>query len=168
VLDVLKKLKFEGPTPIQAQTIPAIMSGRDMLGVAKTGSGKTLAFLLPMFRHIQDQRPLEFEEGCIACILSPTRELALQIYNEARRFTKTLGLRATCVYGGTNISEQIADLKRGAEIIVCTPGRMIDMLTANSGRVTNLRRCTWVHAALACSLSRVYMHARACANSPVF
>lgn len=76
--------------------------------------------------------------------MSPTRELAMQTYNECRKFTKALKLRAVCVYGGTGISEQIAELKRGCEIIVCTPGRMIDMLTANSGRVTNCRRVTYV------------------------
>ncbi|XP_054573822.1 probable ATP-dependent RNA helicase DDX46 isoform X3 [Eptesicus fuscus] len=79
-----------------------------------------------------------------AVIMTPTRELALQITKECKKFSKTLGLRVVCVYGGTGISEQIAELKRGAEIIVCTPGRMIDMLAANSGRVTNLRRVTYV------------------------
>ncbi|KAI5622516.1 putative ATP-dependent RNA helicase DDX46, partial [Silurus asotus] len=144
VLNALKKHDYEKPTPIQAQAIPAIMSGRDLIGIAKTGSGKTIAFLLPMFRHILDQRPLEEGEGPIAVIMTPTRELALQITKECKKFSKPLGLRVVCVYGGTGISEQIAELKRGAEIIVCTPGRMIDMLGANSGRVTNLRRVTYV------------------------
>ena len=101
--------------------------------------------------------------------MGPTRELVMQIGREAKKFTKSLNLRVVCVYGGTGISEQIAELKRGAEIIVCTPGRMIDMLTANNGkpswcsndargqnglafsrlliltgRVTNLRRVTYV------------------------
>ena len=111
------------------------MSGRDMIGIAKTGSGKTLAFLLPMFRHIADQEPLEEGDGPIAVIMTPTRELCLQIGKECRKFTKAIDARAVCVYGGTGISEQIAELKRGAEIIVCTPGRMIDMLAANSGKV---------------------------------
>uniref|UniRef100_A0A8C6T008 Probable ATP-dependent RNA helicase DDX46 n=1 Tax=Neogobius melanostomus TaxID=47308 RepID=A0A8C6T008_9GOBI len=144
ILSALKKQSYEKPTPIQAQAIPAIMSGRDLIGIAKTGSGKTIAFLLPMFRHIMDQRPMEESEGPIAVIMTPTRELALQITKECKKFSKSLGLRVVCVYGGTGISEQIAELKRGAEIIVCTPGRMIDMLGANSGRVTNLRRVTYV------------------------
>ncbi|XP_034033842.1 probable ATP-dependent RNA helicase DDX46 isoform X2 [Thalassophryne amazonica] len=144
ILSVLKKQNYEKPTPIQAQAIPAIMSGRDLIGIAKTGSGKTIAFLLPMFRHIKDQRELEESEGPISVIMTPTRELALQITKECKKFSKALGLRVVCVYGGTGISEQIAELKRGAEIIVCTPGRMIDMLGANSGRVTNLRRVTYV------------------------
>ncbi|KFM56623.1 putative ATP-dependent RNA helicase DDX46, partial [Stegodyphus mimosarum] len=144
VLEILKKQGYEKPTPIQAQAIPCIMSGKDLIGIAKTGSGKTLAFLLPMFRHILDQPALEADDGPIGIIMTPTRELAMQITKECKKFTKALGLRAVCVYGGTGISEQIAELKRGAEIIVCTPGRMIDMLAANSGRVTNLRRCTYV------------------------
>ncbi|XP_020773567.1 probable ATP-dependent RNA helicase DDX46 isoform X2 [Boleophthalmus pectinirostris] len=144
ILNALKKHNYEKPTPIQTQAIPAIMSGRDLIGIAKTGSGKTIAFLLPMFRHIMDQRPLEESEGPISVIMTPTRELALQITKECKKFSKPLGLRVVCVYGGTGISEQIAELKRGAEIIVCTPGRMIDMLGANSGRVTNLRRVTYV------------------------
>lgn len=144
MLEVLKKHNYEKPTPIQVQAIPAIMSGRDLIGIAKTGSGKTLAFVLPMLRHIMDQPPLEEMEGPLALIMSPTRELCMQIGRECKKFTKPLGLRVVCVYGGTGISEQIAELKRGAEIIVCTPGRMIDMLAANSGRVTNLRRVTYI------------------------
>ncbi|CAL8365521.1 unnamed protein product [Lota lota] len=144
ILNALKRHSYEKPTPIQTQAIPAIMSGRDLIGIAKTGSGKTIAFLLPMFRHIMDQRPLEEGEGPISVIMTPTRELALQIAKECKKFSKPLNLRVVCVYGGTGISEQIAELKRGAEIIVCTPGRMIDMLGANSGRVTNLRRATYV------------------------
>ncbi|KAL0994809.1 hypothetical protein UPYG_G00127430 [Umbra pygmaea] len=144
ILSALKRHSYEKPTPIQAQAIPAIMSGRDLIGIAKTGSGKTIAFLLPMYRHIMDQRPLEEGEGPISVIMTPTRELALQITKECKKFSKPLNLRVVCVYGGTGISEQIAELKRGAEIIVCTPGRMIDMLGANSGRVTNLRRVTYV------------------------
>ena len=120
------------------------MSGRDMIGIAKTGSGKTLAFLLPMFRHIADQEELEEGDGPIAIIMTPTRELCLQIGKECRKFCRAIDARAVCVYGGTGISEQIAELKRGAEIIVCTPGRMIDMLAANSGKVTNLRRVTYI------------------------
>lgn len=100
-LDVLKKMAFEKPTPIQCQAIPAVMSGRDLIGIAKTGSGKTLAFILPMFRHIKDQSKLEEAEGPIAIIMTPTRELCMQIGKDIRRFSKPLGLRAVCVYGGT-------------------------------------------------------------------
>jgi len=143
-LDVIRKLGFEKPSSVQSQAIPAIMSGRDVIGVAKTGSGKTIAFLLPMFRHIKDQRPLESLDGPIGLIMTPTRELATQIHKECKPFLKALNLRAVCAYGGAPIKDQIADLKRGAEIIVCTPGRMIDLLAANQGRVTNLRRVTYI------------------------
>ena len=161
-LEVIKKLNYVAPTPIQAQAIPAIMSGRDVIGVAKTGSGKTIAFLLPMFRHIKDQRPLEQMEGPVAVVMTPTRELAVQIHRECKPFLRVLGLRvsavvlltmstflipcyqAVCAYGGSPIKDQIAEMKKGAEIIVCTPGRMIDLLTANSGRVTNLKRVTYL------------------------
>ncbi|OJJ38854.1 hypothetical protein ASPWEDRAFT_48979 [Aspergillus wentii DTO 134E9] len=143
-LDVIDRLGYENPTSIQTQAIPAIMSGRDVIGVAKTGSGKTVAFLIPMFRHIKDQRPLDNMEGPVGLIMTPTRELATQIHKDCKPFLKALNLRAVCAYGGAPIKDQIADLKRGAEIIVCTPGRMIDLLAANAGRVTNLRRVTYV------------------------
>ncbi|VDM59139.1 unnamed protein product, partial [Angiostrongylus costaricensis] len=144
ILQQLKRHNYTKPTAIQAQAIPCIMAGRDIIGIAKTGSGKTLAFLLPMFRHILDQPELEELDGPIALIMSPTRELAMQTWKEANKFAKVLDIRVVCVYGGVGISEQIADLKRGAEVIVCTPGRMIDMLAANSGKVTNLRRVTYL------------------------
>lgn len=143
-LDVISKLGYENPTSIQSQALPAIMSGRDVIGVAKTGSGKTVSFLLPMFRHIKDQRPLDNMEGPISLIMTPTRELATQIHKDCKPFLKALNLRAVCAYGGAPIKDQIAELKRGAEIVVCTPGRMIDLLAANAGRVTNLRRVTYV------------------------
>ncbi|KAJ5285886.1 hypothetical protein N7524_001192 [Penicillium chrysogenum] len=143
-LDVVHKLGWESLTSIQAQAIPTIMSGRDVIGVAKTGSGKTGAFLVPMFRHIKDQRPLASTDGPISMILAPTRELATQIHKDCKPFLRALGLRAVCAYGGAPIKDQIAELKRGAEIIVCTAGRLIDLLAANQGRVLNLRRITYV------------------------
>ncbi|KAK7952220.1 uncharacterized protein PG986_007948 [Apiospora aurea] len=143
-LDIVHELGFEKPTPIQMQAFPAIMSGRDVIGMAKTGSGKTLAFLLPMFRHIKDQAPLKENDGPIGLIMTPTRELATQIHRDCKPFLKSMGLRAVCAYGGAPIKDHIAELKRGAEIVVCTPGRMIDLLAANQGRVTNLKRVTYV------------------------
>lgn len=94
-LEVIRSLGYPKPTSIQSQAIPAIMSGRDVIGVAKTGSGKTVAFLLPMFRHIKDQRPLDQLEGPIAMVMTPTRELATQIAREAKPFLKALGLRVS-------------------------------------------------------------------------
>lgn len=141
-LEIIHQKEWAAPTPIQAQAIPAIMSGRDVIGIAKTGSGKTIAFLLPMLRHVKDQRPVSGLDGPIALVLAPTRELAMQIYNESKVFAKIMGLRVTCAVGGQSISDDIGSMKKGAEIVVCTPGRMIDLLTANNGRVTNLRRVT--------------------------
>ncbi|KZZ98793.1 DEAD-like helicase [Moelleriella libera RCEF 2490] len=144
MLDVIDSIGYEKPSPIQMQAIPTLMSGRDVVGVAKTGSGKTVAFLIPMFRHIMDQQPLKDLDGPIGLVMTPTRELATQIHRDCKPFLKSAKLRAVCAYGGAPIRDQIAELKRGAEIIVCTPGRMIDLLAANQGRVTNLRRVTYV------------------------
>lgn len=91
-LEIIKRLGYTAPTAIQAQAIPAIMSGRDVIGVAKTGSGKTIAFLLPLLRHIKDQRPLQTGEGPMAVVMTPTRELALQIVREAKPFCKVLNI----------------------------------------------------------------------------
>jgi ATP-dependent RNA helicase DDX46/PRP5 len=96
--DVIKKLGYTAPTSIQAQAIPAIMSGRDIIGVAKTGSGKTIAFLLPLFRHIKDQRPLETGEGPMALIMTPTRELATQIWRESKPFLTALNMRVSASF----------------------------------------------------------------------
>lgn len=138
------KLQFKEPTGIQSQALPVILSGRDMLAIAKTGSGKTLAFVLPLLRHVQDQPPLQEGDGPIAVLMSPTRELAQQIFKQLVTFTKKLGLSACCCYGGSSIEPQIAELKKGAQIVVCTPGRLIDLLATNNGRVCNLSRVTYV------------------------
>jgi len=118
ILAVLKKKQFDSPRPIQCQCIPAIMGGRDVIGIAETGSGKTLAYLLPMLRHILNQRPLKEGDGMIGLIVAPTRELAQQIFLETRSFTKILNLNTVCVYGGADVGSQLSQLKRGAEIVV--------------------------------------------------
>ncbi|XP_020577269.1 DEAD-box ATP-dependent RNA helicase 42 isoform X2 [Phalaenopsis equestris] len=143
ILDTIKKLNFERPMPIQAQALPIIMSGRDCIGVAKTGSGKTLAFVLPMLRHIKDQPPVVPGDGPIALIMAPTRELVQQIHTDIKRFSKVLGFNCVPVYGGSGVAQQISELKRGAEIVVCTPGRMIDILCTSAGKITNLRKVTY-------------------------
>lgn len=118
MLRVIEKHGYKEPFAIQRQAIPAILNGRDVIGVAKTGSGKTLAFVLPMIRHILDQPPLADGEGPIGLILAPARELAVQIFNEVKKFCKPAGLQATAVYGGSSVSDQIASLKRGADVVV--------------------------------------------------
>jgi len=144
ILETIKKMNFDKPMPIQAQALPVIMSGRDCIGIAKTGSGKTLAFVLPMLRHIKDQPPVVAGDGPIGLIMAPTRELVQQIHSDIKKFAKVLGLRCVPVYGGSGVAQQISELKRGAEIVVCTPGRMIDILCTSSGKITNLRRVTYL------------------------
>ncbi|XP_062191542.1 DEAD-box ATP-dependent RNA helicase 42-like [Phragmites australis] len=144
LLDTIKKLDFEKPMPIQAQALPVIMSGRDCIGVAKTGSGKTLAFVLPMLRHVKDQPPVVPGDGPIGLIVAPTRELVVQIHSDIKKFAKVLGINCVAIYGGSGVAQQISELKRGAEIVVCTPGRMIDILCTSNGKITNLRRVTFL------------------------
>ena len=80
----------------------------------------------------------------IGLVMAPTRELAFQIYKESKAFAKGCGLRVVCVYGGANVAGQLSDLKKGAEIVVCTPGRMIDVPTTSNGKITNLKRCSYI------------------------
>ncbi|DBA04961.1 TPA: LOW QUALITY PROTEIN: hypothetical protein N0F65_006963 [Lagenidium giganteum] len=141
VLEEVTRLGFEKPTPIQCQGWPMALSGRDMVGISATGSGKTLAFLLPAIVHINAQPYLQPGDGPICLIIAPTRELAVQIQQEANKFGASSKIKNTCVYGGVPKGPQIADLRRGVEICICTPGRMIDMLSIQK---TNLRRVTYL------------------------
>ncbi|KAL7588885.1 hypothetical protein Lser_V15G41442 [Lactuca serriola] len=128
LMKAIAKQSYEKPTPIQCQSLPIVLSGRDIIGIAKTGSGKTAAFILPMIVHIMDQPELAKEEGPIGVVCAPTRELAHQIYLEAKKFAKANGIRVSAVYGGMSKLEQFKELKSGCEIVVATPGRLIDML----------------------------------------
>ncbi|KOM39392.1 hypothetical protein LR48_Vigan03g277400 [Vigna angularis] len=128
IMNAIKKQGYEKPTSIQCQALPVVLSGRDIIGIAKTGSGKTASFVLPMIVHIMDQPELQKEEGPIGVICAPTRELAHQIYLEAKKFAKAYGVRVSAVYGGMSKLEQFKELKAGCEIVVATPGRLIDML----------------------------------------
>ncbi|GLT29110.1 hypothetical protein SLA2020_039960 [Shorea laevis] len=140
-LEVIAKLGFVEPTPIQAQGWPMALKGRDLIGIAETGSGKTLAYLLPALVHVKAQPRLVQGEGPIVLILAPTRELAVQIQEEAIKFGSRANIRSTCIYGGAPKGPQIRDLKRGIEIVIATPGRLIDMLEAQH---TNLKRVTYL------------------------
>ncbi|KAL3197752.1 hypothetical protein MRX96_044741 [Rhipicephalus microplus] len=141
LLKAIRKAEYTQPSPIQAQGVPVALSGRDMIGIAKTGSGKTAAFIWPLLTHIMDQRELAPGEGPIGLILAPTRELAQQIYLEAKRFGKVYGVAAACCFGGGSKWEQSKALQEGAEIVVATPGRMIDMIKM---KATNLERVTFL------------------------
>ncbi|KAI8516128.1 ATP-dependent RNA helicase ddx42 [Branchiostoma belcheri] len=137
----IRKSEYSQPTPIQAQGIPVALSGRDIIGIAKTGSGKTAAFVWPMLVHIMDQKELEAGDGPIGLICAPTRELSQQIYAEAKRFGKCYGLSVVAAYGGGSMWEQTKALQLGAEIVVCTPGRLIDLVKK---KATNLQRVTYL------------------------
>ncbi|KAI3800895.1 hypothetical protein L1987_28994 [Smallanthus sonchifolius] len=128
LMKAIAKQAYEKPTSIQCQSLPIVLSGRDIIGIAKTGSGKTAAFILPMIVHIMDQPELAKEEGPIGVVCAPTRELAHQIYLEAKKFAKVHGIRVSAVYGGMSKLEQFKELKLGCEIVIATPGRLIDML----------------------------------------
>lgn len=141
LIKAIRKAEYTQPTPIQSQAIPAALGGRDIIGIAKTGSGKTAAFVWPMLVHIMDQRELKVGDGPIGLILAPTRELSLQIYNEAKKFGKVYNINVVCCYGGGSKWEQSKALEQGAEIVVATPGRMIDMVKM---KATNLRRVTFL------------------------
>ena len=140
----LAKNGIAKPFPIQMQAIPALLCGRDIVGIAQTGQGKTLAFLLPLLKHVGAQEQIKHGDGPIALIIGPTRELALQIYKELVPLAKLMGLRSVCAYGGAPLGEQLGKLKAQVEILVATPGRLIDVLTASKGKVTNLRRTSFV------------------------
>ncbi|KAI1896395.1 hypothetical protein AGOR_G00094340 [Albula goreensis] len=137
----IRKSEYTQPTPIQCQGVPIALSGRDMIGIAKTGSGKTAAFIWPMLVHIMDQKELQAGEGPIAVIVCPTRELCQQIHAECKRFGKAYALRSVAVYGGGSMWEQAKALQEGAEIVVCTPGRLIDHVKK---KATSLQRVTYL------------------------
>ncbi|PSK56913.1 ATP-dependent RNA helicase dbp3 [Elsinoe australis] len=122
---------FKAPTPIQAAAWPYLLSGRDAIGVAETGSGKTMAFGLPCVQHVNKKSSGKKGDAIRACIVSPTRELALQIHEQMVKLTAPFGLKAACVYGGVNKDAQRETL-RGASIIVATPGRLNDYIEEGS------------------------------------
>ncbi|XP_076460295.1 ATP-dependent RNA helicase DDX42-like [Babylonia areolata] len=141
LLTSVRKSEYTQPTPIQAQGIPIAMMGRDIIGIAKTGSGKTAAFVWPLLIHIMDQRELKPGDGPIGLILAPTRELSQQIYQEARKFGKVYNIKVVCAYGGGSMWEQSKACQEGAEIIVATPGRLIDLVKK---KAVNLERVTFL------------------------
>ena len=129
LMDVIISQGFESPTPIQMQSVPLLCAGFNVMGLAKTGSGKTAAFVWPLIAHILDQDDIECGyDGAIAMIISPTRELASQTYKECKRYVSPFGLRVAPLYGGLNMYEQRKMMKDGVEIIVATPGRLIDLI----------------------------------------
>ncbi|KAK9878428.1 hypothetical protein WA026_022068 [Henosepilachna vigintioctopunctata] len=145
LLEIIEKVGYREPTPIQRQAIPIGMQNRDIIGVAETGSGKTLAFLIPLLSWIQSlpkiERTEDADQGPYAIIMAPTRELAQQIEEETLKFGQPLGIRTVVVVGGLSREEQGFRLRMGCEIVIATPGRLIDVL---ENRYLVLNQCTYI------------------------
>jgi len=133
ILKALKENKFETPFPIQEAAIPLILKGIDVIGQAHTGTGKTAAFALPILTKIKRDGPIQ------ALILVPTRELAVQVTNEISKFVRYTGLRSVSIYGGQSIGLQHDLLRRGVQIVVATPGRLIDHLKRGSIQLDDVK-----------------------------
>ncbi len=132
--------KYDKPTPVQKNSIPVILARRDLMSCAQTGSGKAAAFLIPILNRICEEGPAAQQASGgyddrgrrkqypLALVLAPTRELASQIYEEARKFSYRSRVRPAVAYGGANIGDQLRELDRGCHLLVATPGRLVDFL----------------------------------------
>jgi len=126
--------RYTQPTPIQAKAIPQVLAGHDLMGLAQTGTGKTAAFVLPILqRFVTDKRP-----GARALVLAPTRELAEQIHTVVVQFAERLSIKSCVVYGGVSMGPQMENLRRGAQIIVACPGRLLDHIARRTVDLRNL------------------------------
>ncbi|CAL4122868.1 unnamed protein product [Meganyctiphanes norvegica] len=145
ILEIIASVGYKEPTPIQRQAIPIGLQNRDIIGVAETGSGKTLAFLIPLLEWIQSlpkiARLEDADQGPYALVMAPTRELAQQIEEETIKFGGPLGIRTVAVIGGLSREEQGMKLRMGCEIVIATPGRLVDVL---ENRYLVLNQCTYV------------------------
>lgn len=130
---VTNELGYKQPSPIQRESIPVILEGKDLVGLAGTGTGKTAAFALPILHRLRSE-PAEPAAGVAVLILTPTRELAVQVARAVKTYGKPVRVNVLAVYGGTGYSEQIRAIERGAEIIVATPGRALDLM--NRGKLS--------------------------------
>ena len=128
LLAAVKACGYETPTPIQRDTIPTVLAGKDVLGCAQTGTGKTAAFALPILQRLYQERPSGKGRNIRALILTPTRELALQIQENFVSYGKQLPLRSCVIFGGVGQQPQVEQLKRGVDILVATPGRLNDLI----------------------------------------
>ena len=128
ILRALGTKGYSDPTPIQREAIPALLEGRDLLGIAQTGTGKTAAFSLPSLHRLAANPTGRFNAGCRMLVLSPTRELAAQIAENMRGYAKYLDLSVQCVFGGVPVGKQARALANGCDILVATPGRLLDLI----------------------------------------
>jgi len=131
----LAEEKYLTPTPIQTQTIPAVMSGRDVVGVAQTGTGKTAAFALPILHRLATSPRPPLRKSCRILVLSPTRELSSQILDSFRAYGRHLRVRAALAIGGVSMGAQVRALLNGVDILVATPGRLLDLVKSNALRL---------------------------------
>ena len=130
ILKALEKQGYIEPTPIQAQAIPILLKGNDLLGVAQTGTGKTAAFAIPILNHLVKTKNSGQRQSKIkALIITPTRELAIQIAENFTAYGQFTNLRNTVIFGGVKQAKQVASLKQGADILVATPGRLLDLMS---------------------------------------
>ena len=128
ILKAIEEQNYDAPTPVQQQTIPLVLAKKDVITTAQTGTGKTAAFALPIIQQLFDKQDAGKKAKKIrALIISPTRELALQIYDNFKAYGKYSNLRATVVYGGTSIEPQKDVLAKGVDILIATPGRLLDL-----------------------------------------
>ncbi|WP_112663158.1 DEAD/DEAH box helicase [Microvirga flavescens] len=132
ILKALASEGYEKPTPIQAQSIPYVLEGRDLCGIAQTGTGKTAAFALPILHRLETNRRPPIRKGCRTLVLSPTRELSGQIADSFRAYGRNLRLSVSVVFGGVNIGKQERELVNGVDVLVATPGRLLDLIDRNS------------------------------------
>jgi len=137
ILEAIAKQGYETPSPIQAQAIPAVIEGKDVMAAAQTGTGKTAGFTLPML-EILSQGKLAGANQARALILTPTRELAAQIADNVEKYGAQLPLRSTVVFGGVKINPQMMRLRKGVDILVATPGRLLDLYQQNAVKFDNL------------------------------
>lgn len=129
ILRALQSKEYEVPTPIQTSSIPLLLEGKDILGSAQTGTGKTAAFAIPILQNLYlEKQKVKLPRVIKALVLAPTRELALQIHDNFKEYGKFLDLRTTVIYGGVNQSKQIAILNQGIDILIATPGRLLDLI----------------------------------------
>ncbi len=127
ILRAIAEEGFSEPTPIQSRAIPALMDGRDLIGIAQTGTGKTAAFSLPILHRLAESNNQRLKRSTRALVLAPTRELALQILACIKTYNKYLKLKTAVAYGGVSIRGQISALHHGVDILVATPGRLLDL-----------------------------------------
>ena len=135
LLRALHAENYVEPTPIQARSIPLLLAGKDMLGIAQTGTGKTAAFALPLLQRLAEPRVQPAPRSPRSLILAPTRELAIQIGDDIKRYGRFMGLRSAVIFGGVGYRPQIDALARGMDILVATPGRLIDLISQSQVRL---------------------------------